>query len=312
MRLAFIKKVIELAEKNKDIYILTADTGFKVFEGFREKFPERYLNVGISEAGMIGVAAGLALSNKIVFTYAITPFVTMRCFEQIRNDLCYQKLPVILVGVGQGLTYAAAGATHHSIEDIAIMNCLPNMTIVCPGDPFEVSRAVEESINLDGPCYIRLGKTGETELYKTPLPEFRIGKGISIRRGNDIVIFATGNMLEAAVNTHDILKKKGISSEVISMHTIKPLDVDLITNRAQGCRMFVTIEEHSVIGGLGSSVSNVITDKKLDARLKNFAIEDRYLCTAGEHDYLRRKFGLTPEQLSQSIEKEFSLYEEKR
>ena len=191
MRIAFIKKVIELAEKNKNIYILTADTGFKVFEGFREKFPERYLNVGISEASMIGIAAGLALSNKIVFTYAITPFVTMRCFEQIRNDLCYQRLPVVLIGVGQGLTYAGAGATHHSIEDIAIMNCLPNMTIVCPGDPFEVSRAIEESVRLvDGPCYIRLGKTGEPGLYGTPFPEFRIGKGISVRKGSDIVIFA--------------------------------------------------------------------------------------------------------------------------
>lgn len=304
MRSAFVKKLSELAGKNSNIYLLTADTGFRVFDDYKKAFPKRYLNVGICEAGMIGLAAGLALSGKIVFVYAIATFVTMRCFEQIRNDLCYQRLPVILIGVGQGLTYGGAGATHHSIEDIAIMNCLPNMTVICPGDPFEVSMAVKKAIGLKGPCYIRLGKSGETRLHKRPFPEFAIGKGISIRQGKDIAIFATGNMLETAVNVHELLKERGVKAEVISVHTIKPLDVGLIARKARHCRMLVTIEEHSIVGGLGSCVSGVITEKGLCVKLKRFAVEDRYLSMAGGHDYLRKHFGLTAEQISAVIERE--------
>ena len=305
MRIAFIKKLTELVEKKDNIYLLTADTGFKVFDQFKMRFSKRYLNVGISEASMVGIASGLALNGKIVFIYAIVPFVTMRCFEQVRDDLCYQKLPVVLVGVGQGLTYGAAGATHHSIEDIAIMNCLPNMTVICPGDPFEVSKAVENSIKLQGPCYIRLGKTGEKSLHRKPFPEFTIGRGIPMYSGRDIAIFATGNMLETALEVRRILEAEKIESDVISMHTIKPLDRGLVIRKARQRKMLVTIEEHNIIGGLGSCLSDVITEEGLKVRLEKFAIKDRYSDIVGGHEYLRRYFGLTARQISKRIKREF-------
>ncbi len=254
---------------------------------------------------MVGIASGLALNGKIVFIYAIVPFVTMRCFEQVRDDLCYQKLPVVLVGVGQGLTYGAAGATHHSIEDIAIMNCLPNMTVICPGDPFEVSKAVENSIKLQGPCYIRLGKTGEKSLHRKPFPEFTIGRGIPMYSGRDIAIFATGNMLETALEVRRILEAEKIESDVISMHTIKPLDRGLVIRKARQRKMLVTIEEHNIIGGLGSCLSDVITEEGLKVRLEKFAIKDRYSDIVGGHEYLRRYFGLTARQISKRIKREF-------
>lgn len=301
MRTAFIKKLTQLANADKRVYLITADTGFKVFDEFQVVFPERYLNIGISEANMIGAASGLALDGKIVFVYAIVPFVTMRCFEQIRIDLSYQDLPVKLVGVGGGLTYGSEGATHHAIEDIAIMNSLPNMTVICPGDPVEAANMIEASLSLKGPCYFRLGKSGERVLHKKGLPSFSIGKGILIHKGEDIAIIATGSMLETAFTIHEILKGKGLNPELISMHTIKPLDREIITKAARRCKIVVTVEEHSVIGGLGSCVANVIAEENLNVVLKKFAIPDRYAETAGDNIYLRRQYGLTAEQISEDI-----------
>ncbi len=301
MRSAFVKKLIELANKYNDLYLITADTGFRVLDEFKDLFPDRYLNIGISEANMIGVAAGLTLSGKIVFVYGIVPFVTMRCFEQIRIDLCYQNLPVKLIGIGQGLTYGSAGATHQSIEDIAIMNCLPNMTIVCPGDPVETEKAVESSIEVKGPLYLRLGKSGEKIIHSAQLSAFKIGKGIRLYGGKDIAIIATGNMLETAVNVYEILKQKNIFAELISMHTIKPLDVDLIVEISKRCKIIVSIEEHNFIGGLGSRIADVITDKKLAVNLKKFALPDKYVVVVGEQDYLRDYYGLTAEKIGEAI-----------
>lgn len=301
MRSAFTKKIIELAKKNKDIYLLTADTGFHALDDFKQLFPDRFLNVGISEAVMIGMASGLALSGKIVFTYAIVPFITMRCFEQIRIDLCYQNLPVKLIGVGEGLTYGTAGATHHSIEDIGIMSCLPNMTVICPGDPIEVEKATEASLKLKGPCYLRIGKSGEMKIHSSSLLNFNIGKGIRLYRGREIAIIATGNMLETATVVHRLLKQKGIFSELISMHTVKPIDEKLIADISKKCPVIVSLEEHSVIGGLGSAISNLITERKLGSRLIKIALPDKYVDIVGEQDDLRHYYGLTATQISRKI-----------
>lgn len=301
MRNAFAKKIIELAKKNKDIYLLTADTGFHVLDDFRQLFPDRFLNVGISEAAMISMASGLALSGKTVFTYAIAPFITMRCFEQIRIDLCYQNLPVKLIGVGEGLTYGTAGATHHSIEDIGIMSCLPNMTVICPGDPIEVERATEASLKLKGPCYLRIGKSGEAKIHSSSLLNFTIGKGIRLYRGKEIAIIATGNMLETATVVYKLLKQKGISSELISMHTVKPIDEKLIADISKKCSVIVSLEEHSVIGGLGSAISNLITERRLGSRLIKIALPDKYIDIVGEQDDLRYYYGLTATQISRKI-----------
>ncbi|MCE5279541.1 MAG: transketolase C-terminal domain-containing protein [Planctomycetaceae bacterium] len=301
MRKALLDILTQLMHADRSIYILTADTGFHVFDEFPQRFPNRFINVGISEAAMIGMAAGLAMAGKQVFTYGIVPFVTMRCFEQIRVDLCYPNLPVKVIGVGGGLTYGPAGMTHHSIEDIALMSCLPNMSVVCPGDPVETGLAIEASMVLKGPCYLRLGKSGEPAVHPRRPEGFAIGKGIALRRGRDVALVATGNMLATAAAACDLLERRGLSCELISMHTVKPIDADLIAEAASRCPVIATLEEHSIIGGLGSMVAGVAADRGLKVALRRFALPDRYEHKAGSQEYLRGQYGLTAEAVAADL-----------
>lgn len=302
MRTAFIKTLEKLAEKNKDIYLLVGDVGFSVIEDFKKKYGKRFIDVGIAEQNMIGVAAGMALSKKIPFIYSIIPFATMRCFEQIRNDVCYQNLDVKIVGVGSGFAYGSAGSTHHAIEDIAIMKVLPNMTIICPGDPLESQKAIEQSVSQKGPVYIRLAKGGEKIIHnEKSIVNFKIGKGIVINEGNDLTIIATGSMLNTANNISQKLKKEGINATTISMHTIKPLDQDLIIKYAKKTKRIFTIEEHNMIGGLGESVARVLCENKLNATFKIFGIPDKYPDKIGNADYLRELAGLDEDTITKKI-----------
>ena len=301
MRKALVKVLTERMAWDDSVYVLTADTGFHVFDEFQQQFPDRFMNVGISEAAMIGMAAGMAQAGKQVFVYGIVPFVTMRCFEQIRNDLCYPDLPVRVVGVGGGLTYGPAGMSHHSIEDIAVMSCLPNMTVVCPGDPVEVEKAVAAVMSLPGPCYLRLGKTGEPIVHTQGADGFAIGKGIRLREGRDVALIATGNMLTTACEACELLAGRGLEPELISMHTVKPIDRELIVDLASRCHTVATIEEHSILGGLGAAVAGIAADEELDVRLRRFAVPDVYVHEAGSQDYLRRRFGLEADQIADQV-----------
>jgi len=298
MRAALLAKLAERMRADRSVYVLTADTGFHVFDEFQQEFSDRYLNVGISEAAMIGVAAGLALSGARVFTYGIAPFVTMRCLEQIRVDLCYARLPVTIVGVGAGFTYGPAGVTHHSLEDIAVLSALPNMTIVCPGDPAEVRAAVAALSGLDGPCYLRLGKNGEPAVHETDPSAFALGRALRLREGEDPALLATGNMLPVAQAAADILAAQGYRPELISMHTVKPLDECVVRDLAARCRLIATVEEHNIIGGLGSMVAGVLSEAGGMARLARFGVPDRYTTNAGSQAALRRRYGLTPERIA--------------
>lgn len=300
MRKAFVNKLTQLVSKNKDIYLLTGDLGFSVFEEFKKNFPNNYLNVGVSESNMIGMAAGMAMRGKQVFVYSIIPFVTLRCLEQIRNDLCYQRLPVKIIGVGEGLSYGTAGVTHHALEDIAVMSALPEMTVIAPGDPIEVELAVEKSLELKGPCYIRLGKSGEPILHKKEFI-FEIGKSIVLKNGKNITLISTGNMLETALKVYGILKKENINCKVVSMHTIKPIDRDTIIKYATETNVIVSIEEHSKIGGLGSHIADVITEEMLRVKLLKIALPDEFIHTVGSQNYLKKLYELTPDQIAKKI-----------
>ncbi len=304
MRKALLDTLTECMRHDPSLHLLTADTGFHVFDDFQHEFADRYLNVGIAEACMIGIAAGLALNGKRVMVYGIVPFVTMRCFEQIRCDLCSQQLPVTIVGVGEGLTYGPAGPSHHAVEDIAVMRALPNMTVVCPGDPVEVAHAVEAIVRLEGPCYLRIGKSGEPVVHEAGLPPnetFALGRGIRLRQGRGIAVIATGNMLPTARDVSAALERKGQDPALISMHTVKPIDRELIVDTAARCETLVTIEEHSVIGGLGAAVAGVVTDEGLGARVMKFGIPDAFAREAGSQAYLRRQYGLTAEQIVEKV-----------
>lgn len=300
MRTAFIETLTELAAVDKNIFLLTGDLGFSFLEDFAQKFPEQYLNCGVSEQNMIGMSAGLALSGKIVFAYSIVPFITLRCLEQVRNDVCLQNANVKLIGVGEGFTYGQLGPTHHSIEDIAVMRALPNLTVVAPGDPWEVRKATTAASKVKTPVYIRLGKKGEKILHKKD-DHFSLGRGIVMNEGKDVCIVATGNMLESAIDLALSLEEKGLKIKVISMHTVKPLDENLILNSAKQCKFLFSLEEHSLIGGLGSAISSLLAESNIGVKFKSFGVKDKFTKMAGSQQYLRKVNGLATEQIAQKI-----------
>lgn len=305
MRTAFINTLHELAKKDENIFLLNGDLGFSVLEEFTRAYPDRSLNMGVAEANMMGVAAGLALSGKTVFVYSIIPFVTARVFEQVRNDVALQKANVKIVGVGSGLTYGQLGPTHHSIEDIALMRALPNMTVVCPGDPYETSEATKALAALKGPAYLRIGKKGEPNVHQHT-PSFQIGKGILIRKGNDGTLIATGNMLPTAGAVIDELTKRGKNVRLISMHTIKPLDEHIIKKAMRETPAIFTLEEHSVIGGLGSAAAEALAENASSVIFRRFGIHDRFTLIAGSQNFLRAYHGLSPEAITKQILKDIS------
>src|SRR3954469_25913320 len=254
MRTAFIKTLFELARTNKDVMLLVGDLGFGVVTDFAREYPDQFLNAGVAEQNMTGIAAGLALSGKIVFTYSIANFPTLRPLEQIRNDICYHRANVKVVAVGGGFAYGSLGATHHATEDLAIMRALPEMSVVAPGDPEEAAAATEAVAAHDGPCYLRLGRAGEQKVHARPI-HFQLGKAIQVRQGGDLTIISTGGMLQTAVDTGDALSHRGLQVRVLSMHTLKPLDTDAVLSAARETGGIFTLEEHSIIGGLGSAVA---------------------------------------------------------
>jgi transketolase len=282
MRKTFVRTLLGLMRHDPRIWVLTPDMGFSVLEPFQKEFAERFLNTGIAEQNTIGLAAGLALAGKKVYVYSIIPFVTMRCFEQVRVDLAYMDTDVKLIGVGAGYTYGSAGATHHAIEDIAIMRALPNMTVCCPGDPVEVQAITEQSSIHQGPMYIRLGKNGESNI-------------------KDAVIFVTSNMLQTAAQVRVILAAQRVDVALVSFPTVKPLDTQAILNWASRRIPIVTLEEHNLMGGFGSGVAEVLTDAQAQVSMHRMGISDFYTHDIGNADFLRDKVGLTPEKISARV-----------
>ena len=306
MRNAFSKTLLELSEKDKNIYLLTGDLGFSVFEDFRQKFPERFINCGIAEQNMTGVAAGLALSGKKVIVYSIIPFITMRCFEQIRNDVCLQNLDVKIVGVGGGLSYGTYYPTHHAIEDLAIMRALPNMTVLVPADPIETALAVKAMIKLKGPAYLRLGKSKEENVYQKTF-DFKIGKGNLVKNGKGITIIGVGPILKNAVLAAQLLEKENkLSVRIISMSTLKPLDKKIIIKATKETKAIFTIEEHSIIGGLGEAVASVLAElPRHDIIFKKIGINDSFIKMVGNQDYLREKNNFSPQSIKKTLRQTF-------
>ncbi len=302
MRNIFVETLIELAEKDKRIFVLTPDLGFSVLEKFEEKFPDRFLNVGIAEANAISIASGLALSGKIVYVYSIIPFVTMRPFEQIRVDVAYMNTNVRLIGVGAGVTYGPAGATHHAIEDIALMRALPNMTVFCPSDPYEVKEVTKESLNHNGPIYFRLAKKGEP-IISDISKQIKLGQANYIQKKDDskIVILFTSNASDLAINISKEFKNNNIDIDLISMHTIKPFDYKTLEDIISTKEYIFTIEEHSIIGGLGSVVAEYLAESKYNPKFKRFALPDEYSHYIGSQKYIREKFCLTSDNIIKSI-----------
>jgi len=302
MRLAFVDEITKLASRDKNVWLITADLGFSVFEEFKKKFPNQFLNVGVAEQNAISIAAGLAMSGKKVFVYSISTFITMRPFEQIRNDICYQNLPVYLVGGGSTFSYSTFGCTHFSLEDLGLMKILPNMAVMAPGDPIETRALVRAAYNRKGPVYIRIAKRGEPIIHSKN-DRVILGKSSKLLGGNDIAILVCGRQLPNAMFAAEILKEEGIKCRVLSFHTIKPLDSAAIIKAAKETKGLITVEEHLLSGGFGSSVAEIVTDKGLHTPLIRLGISDEFPRGVGSQDYFLKKYKLTPEGIVKAAKK---------
>ncbi len=306
MRNSFVHTLLALAKKDQRIMLLTGDLGYEVFEKFQNQLPRQYINCGVAEQNMTGVAAGLAIEGYTPVIYSIVPFVTMRNFEQIRNDVCYQNLNVKIVGVGAGFSYGPYGHTHHGLEDIGILRTLPNLILVVPGDPIEVAWATRAMMDHKGPVYLRLGRAGEPTLH-TKKRVFRIGKGMVMREGSDVTIIATSTMLETAMRTAGAISGSQKSRNciggvrIISMPTIKPLDTKIILDSMKKTKAIVTLEEHSIIGGLGSAVAEVIAEHGAGIPFRRIGVPDRFTKTIGGTKHMREANGLSPSQVIKTI-----------
>lgn len=301
MREAFIKILTKEAEKNKNIFFITGDLGFSVIEDFQARFPDQFLNAGVAEQNMTGIAAGLASTGKIVFTYSIGNFSTLRCLEQIRNDICYHNFNVKVVAVGGGLHYGVLASTHHATEDIAIMRSLPNMTVVAPNDPIEAELATKAIIEHPGPCYLRLSMSKQIH---QKLPDFKIGKAIITRKGTDVSLIATGGMLEPVIKAAELLSRENINTEVISIHTIKPIDKEMIIETAKKTGVIITIEEHTILGGLGGAVAEILIENMTKkVAFQRIGLNDIFAKKIGSRNFLRKQYGLTPEAITERIKK---------
>lgn len=302
MRNSFLNELFELAKKDERIVLIVGDLGFGVVTPFMEQLPRQFLNAGVAEQNMTGMAAGMALSGKIAFTYSIANFPTMRCLEHIRNDVCYHNANVKIVTVGGGFAYGAMGATHHAIEDLAVMRALPGMMVVAPGDPIEARAATRAITEYAGPCYLRLGKAGEPVVHQTEI-RFELGKAIQMREGRDATLICTGGILQTAVRTAQRLAEEGIQTRLLSMHTLKPLDTEAVLAAARETRAILTLEEHSILGGLGSAVAEVLAEADIPrVPFRRIGVPAAFSPHIGSQEFMRERHGLTPETIAKSIE----------
>lgn len=290
MRVTFCDEVYELARKDSRIFAVSADVTHRQFKHFREEFPERFFDTGVAEQNAVGVAAGLCLSGKIPFFSTIATFATTRCYEQIRNDVCYPNLNVKIGGLCSALSYSDLGPTHHSLEDIAVMRALPNMTILVAADRMETRKAVVAAAEHEGPVYIRVGRSEEPDIYQEDY-DFQIGKAILLREGNDVTLVGTGLILSEMLKACHELLVQGIEARVINMHTIKPLDKEVILKAATETQAIITMEEHNVVGGLGDAVCQFLAQKGVHTPFETMGFEDVFL-GVGTAPELRRKHHL--------------------
>jgi len=301
MRSAMMKALFELANDNQDVVLITGDLGFGLFEDFADKFPNQFINIGIAEQNMIGVATGLALEGKIVFVYSIGNFPTLRCLEQIRNDACYHNLNINIICMGAGFSYGALGMSHHATEDIAIMRSLPGVTVISPSTEYEAYFSTIELSKRDGVGYLRLDKSKVSKRKKLK-SELEIGKGNILKDGSDYAIIACGGIVEEALSAADDLDKNNISCKVVSMHTIKPIDNALIQDCVKNSKGIISLEEGNIAGGLGSSILEAcLKNGKFPLKMKMLGIDDKYISVVGSQEYLRDFSGISKKFIVSTI-----------
>jgi transketolase len=300
MRDAFFDEVYNIAKNDSHVIFLTGDMGAFSLDRFKKDLPNQYINMGAAEQNMVSVAAGLALGGKKVFIYSIVSFATMRCFEQIRVDLCCMRLPVTIVGTGSGVTYGSDGPTHHALQDVAIMRALPEMTIFNPSDAYLTQAVAKMALECLSPSYVRIEKGKLPAIYDKDKTDFSQGLA-EIRSGNDLLIIATGNMAHQALETAAILEEHSLSAAVMDLYRLKPLNAELLLKIIDKSKHIVTLEENTIIGGLGSAVSEILSDHVRSNRLKRIAFPDQYCFESGDRASLQTLYGLASDSIAKSI-----------
>ena len=300
MRDTFVKTLLAKARQDRNIQLVTGDLGFGVLKPYWEALPDQFINAGIAEQNMMAMAAGMALAGKTVVAYSIGNFPTMRCMEQIRNDCAYHNANVKIVCVGGGFVYGSLGMSHHATEDIAVMRALPNVTVLAPSDAMEAEAVTKAMLDWPGTCYLRLGRGGEMPV-REKIENFAIGKALPVQFGQDVAIFSTGAIFSEVAKARDILQSKGVTPTIYTFPTVKPLDGETVKECAGNHKLIVTMEEHSVLGGLGSAVAEVMAEHPGKARLIRVGMNDRYSTEVGDQNYLRRRYGMDGETVAQRI-----------
>ena len=303
MRDTFVRTLIDLAERNRKIMLITGDLGFGVLKPYWEKLPNQFINAGIAEQNMTTVAAGMALEGKTVFTYSIGNFPTLRCLEQIRNDCAYHNANVKIVCIGGGFVYGSLGMSHHATEDIAVLRALPDVVVMAPGDLVEAQEATKAIAQYKGTCYLRLGRGGEKRIHDR-IEHFQIGKAIRVHDGEKVAIFSTGAIFEEVQGAYDLLNRQGLSPAVYTFPTVKPIDKDVICACAKDFDLIVTCEEHNIVGGFGSAVAEVMAEMPAKrAHLMRIGMQDMYATKVGSQAYLREQYGMSAKQIAEKIVK---------
>lgn len=301
MRDTFINTLIEIAKKDKNVHLVTGDLGYGVLKPFWEQFPQQFTNAGIAEQNMTSFAAGMALDGKIVFTYSIGNFPTLRSLEQIRNDCAYHHANVKIICVGGGFVYGPLGMSHHATEDLSIMRALPDVTVLAPGDLEEAGKATQAIYEQPGTCYLRLGRGGEKRIHKQ-IDSFKIGKAIQIKKGKKVVLFSTGAIFDEVIEASDKLHKLGIEPAIYTFPTVKPIDSGTIKSCAEKYDIIVTIEEHNIIGGFGGAVSEVLAELSgTRARILKIGLNDMYSSIVGSQKYLRDYYGMSATKIVEKV-----------
>lgn len=294
MRDAFINRFTRLAAGNPRLFLITGDLGFGVLTKFAAERPNQFLNAGVAESNMTGIATGLALEGRIVFTYSIANFPTVRCLEQVRNDAAYHQANVKIVAIGGGFSYGVLGMSHHATEDLAILRAIPGITVVSPGCLWEVEEATEALASTPGTCYLRLDKSnaGRTD---RPREHFQLGKIRSVRSGSDVTLLATGGILGATLQAADLLAADGVKARVLSVHTIRPFDAETVFQACRETAGIITVEEHVVDGGLGGLVAETCLEGGVLPRaFHRIGLRAGFPSVVGSQEYLRARYGMDP------------------
>nr|MBR4280538.1 transketolase [Clostridia bacterium] len=299
MRDAFTRALMREAAKDPRLTLVTGDLGFGVLKPFWETYPDQFVNAGIAEQGMTGLAAGLAMTGRTVLTYSIGNFPTLRCIEQIRNDCAYHNANVKVVCVGGGFVYGSLGMSHHATEDMAILRALPGVTVFTPGDPHEVEAIVPVMLNTPGTCYLRLGRGGEPFLHTGPIEGYTAPKALTLREGKDVALLSAGGILTQTVSAAQLLSEQGVSAEVVSFPCLKPIDKEKLIELSRRFRHIVTVEEHSVVGGFGSAVCEVLAETGSSCRVHRIGMEDVYSTIVGTQQYLRGEYQMDDKAICQ-------------